>query len=135
VYLVSGGMREIIQPAAAMLGIPLENVFANRLKYYFSGGCFVSVVSSFFVDFYCPRAGLQSRKESDVFRWSWIFLSDSRSPIGSFLHCTPKLGTPVEMVQFLLKLLLKPGNSCWVPRFPLIASCYKSVDSQTSFTL
>jgi len=38
------------------------------------------------------------------------------------------------MVQFLLKLLLKQ-NSCCVPRFPLIASCYKIVDSRTSFTL
>jgi len=26
-------------------------------------------------------------------------------------------------------------NSCSVPQFPLIASCYKIVDSQTSFTL
>jgi len=26
-------------------------------------------------------------------------------------------------------------NSCCVPRFPLIASCYKIHDSQTSFTL
>jgi len=41
---------------------------------------------------------------------------------------------PVEMVQFLLKLLLKQ-NSCYAPRFPLIASCDKIVDSQTSFTL
>ena len=38
---------------------------------------------------------------------SRIFLSNSNNPIGSFLHYTPKLGIPVEMVQFLLKLLLK----------------------------
>ena len=31
-----------------------------------------------------------------------------------FLHHTPKLGIPVEMVQFLLKLLLKQ-SSCCVP--------------------
>uniref|UniRef100_H2Z6U5 Phosphoserine phosphatase n=1 Tax=Ciona savignyi TaxID=51511 RepID=H2Z6U5_CIOSA len=37
VYLVSGGMLEIIAPVARKLGIPLENVFANRLKYYFDG--------------------------------------------------------------------------------------------------
>jgi len=38
-----------------------------------------------------------------------FFLSDCDSgcPIGSFLHHTPKLRIPVEMVQFLLKLLLK----------------------------
>jgi len=41
---------------------------------------------------------------------------------------------PVEIIQFLLKLLLKQ-NSCCVPQFPLIASCYKIVDSQTSFKL
>ena len=32
---------------------------------------------------------------------------DSGSPIGSLLHHTPKLGIPVEMLQFLMKLLLK----------------------------
>jgi len=36
-----------------------------------------------------------------------------------FLHHTPKLGVPVEMVRFLLKLLLKQISSC-APRFPLI---------------
>jgi len=36
-----------------------------------------------------------------------------------FLHHTPKLGIPLEMVQFLLKLLLKQ-ISCCAPRFPLI---------------
>jgi len=36
-----------------------------------------------------------------------------------FLHHTPKLGIPVEMVQFLVKLLLKQ-ISCCAPRFPLI---------------
>ena len=36
-----------------------------------------------------------------------------------FLHHTPKLGIPVEMVRFLLKLLLKQ-ISCYAPRLPLI---------------
>jgi len=40
----------------------------------------------------------------------------------------------VEMVQFLLKLLLKQNSSC-APRFPLIVSCYKIVGRQTSFML
>ena len=39
--------------------------------------------------------------------------------LDQFLHHTPKLGIPVEMVQFLLKLMLKQ-ISCCVPRFPLI---------------
>nr|CAB3267634.1 phosphoserine phosphatase-like [Phallusia mammillata] len=37
VYLVSGGIMEIIEPVAALLDIPKENVFANRLKYFYSG--------------------------------------------------------------------------------------------------
>jgi len=59
--------------------------------------------------------------ESEVFGWSrsgipnntgsrnriCLFDSDSGYPIGSFLYHTPKLGIPVEMVQFLLKLALK----------------------------
>jgi len=32
-----------------------------------------------------------------------------RSPIGSLLHHTPKLGILVKSVQFLVKLLLKEG--------------------------
>jgi len=38
--------------------------------------------------------------ESDI-------LTDSGSPNGSLLHHTPKLGIPVQLVQFLMKLLLK----------------------------
>jgi len=34
-----------------------------------------------------------------------------------------------------LETFIERENSCCVPRFPLIASCYKFVDSQTSFTL
>nr|XP_022296623.1 phosphoserine phosphatase-like [Crassostrea virginica]XP_022296624.1 phosphoserine phosphatase-like [Crassostrea virginica]XP_022296626.1 phosphoserine phosphatase-like [Crassostrea virginica]XP_022296627.1 phosphoserine phosphatase-like [Crassostrea virginica]XP_022296628.1 phosphoserine phosphatase-like [Crassostrea virginica] len=37
VYLVSGGFQSIILPAAKILNIPAENVFANRLKFYFNG--------------------------------------------------------------------------------------------------
>lgn len=37
VYLVSGGFRSLIAPVAKMLNIPLENIFANRLKFYFDG--------------------------------------------------------------------------------------------------
>ncbi|XP_026739205.1 phosphoserine phosphatase isoform X2 [Trichoplusia ni] len=37
VYLVSGGFRSLIEPVAAMLGIPPTNIFANRLKFYFNG--------------------------------------------------------------------------------------------------
>uniref|UniRef100_A0ABD2WYD2 Phosphoserine phosphatase n=1 Tax=Trichogramma kaykai TaxID=54128 RepID=A0ABD2WYD2_9HYME len=37
VYLVSGGFHCLIAPVAAQLNIPLENVRANRLKFYFTG--------------------------------------------------------------------------------------------------
>ncbi|XP_067684192.1 uncharacterized protein [Haliotis asinina] len=37
VYLVSGGFRSIIEPAAHLLSIPTENIFANQLKFSFTG--------------------------------------------------------------------------------------------------
>ncbi|XP_063222240.1 phosphoserine phosphatase [Bacillus rossius redtenbacheri] len=37
VYLVSGGIRGIITPVALELGVPLQNVFANRLKFFLNG--------------------------------------------------------------------------------------------------
>lgn len=37
VYLVSGGFRQMIKPVALQLGIPLENIFANRLLFESSG--------------------------------------------------------------------------------------------------
>ena len=65
-----------------------------------------------------------------------VFLSDPDSEVqwDHILHHTPKLGIPFEIVQFLLKLLLKHNSWC-VTRFPLIASRYEIVDSQTSLTL
>ncbi|CAK9148332.1 unnamed protein product [Ilex paraguariensis] len=37
VYLVSGGFRQMINPVASILGIPLENIFANKLLFGSSG--------------------------------------------------------------------------------------------------
>ncbi|PRD29295.1 UNVERIFIED_CONTAM: Psph [Trichonephila clavipes] len=37
VYLVSGGFHAIIDPVAQHLDIPLKNVFANSIKFYFNG--------------------------------------------------------------------------------------------------
>ncbi|XP_050690266.1 phosphoserine phosphatase-like [Eriocheir sinensis] len=37
VYLVSGGFCSLIAPVAKLLNIPLENIFANRLKFFFDG--------------------------------------------------------------------------------------------------
>lgn len=37
VFLVSGGFRSLISPIAAQLNIPSENIYANKLKFYFTG--------------------------------------------------------------------------------------------------
>ncbi|EDV29352.1 Phosphoserine phosphatase [Trichoplax sp. H2] len=37
VYLVSGGLRAIIEPVATVLNIPFENIFANRLLFFYNG--------------------------------------------------------------------------------------------------
>nr|XP_033778522.1 phosphoserine phosphatase [Geotrypetes seraphini] len=37
VFLISGGFRCIVENVAKRLNIPLTNVFANRLKFYFNG--------------------------------------------------------------------------------------------------
>jgi len=72
-----------------------------------------------------------SRNESEVFGWSrsrilktlgvgvGFFCPTPDVQLDHFLHHTLKFGIPVDMVQFLLKLLLKQ-ISCCVPRFPLI---------------
>ncbi|XP_075709021.1 phosphoserine phosphatase [Rhinoderma darwinii] len=37
VFLISGGFRSIVEHVATALDIPLTNVYANRLKFYFNG--------------------------------------------------------------------------------------------------
>ncbi|XP_032664883.1 phosphoserine phosphatase isoform X2 [Odontomachus brunneus] len=37
VFLVSGGFHSLIMPIAAQLNIPPENIYANKLKFYFTG--------------------------------------------------------------------------------------------------
>ncbi|XP_065831336.1 phosphoserine phosphatase-like [Oscarella lobularis] len=37
VYLVSGGFESLIAPMAKRLNIPKENIFANRLRFFFNG--------------------------------------------------------------------------------------------------
>ncbi|KAE8625028.1 hypothetical protein XENTR_v10006133 [Xenopus tropicalis] len=37
VFLISGGFRSIVEHVASQLDIPLTNVYANRLKFYFNG--------------------------------------------------------------------------------------------------
>lgn len=36
-YLISGGFDCLIEPVALELGIPAENMFANKLQFYFNG--------------------------------------------------------------------------------------------------
>jgi len=37
VYLVSGGFYSLIEPVAKELGIPVKNIFANKLKFFHDG--------------------------------------------------------------------------------------------------
>ncbi|CAH1801987.1 unnamed protein product [Owenia fusiformis] len=37
VYLISGGFRELIEPVAKILNIPNDNLFCNRIKFYYDG--------------------------------------------------------------------------------------------------
>lgn len=34
VYLVSGGFRELIEPVAKLIGVPISNIYANRLIFH-----------------------------------------------------------------------------------------------------
>jgi len=66
---------------------------------------------------YKPGLQSQNRKESDVFGWSRIpkntkswsrfFCPTLDDWLDHFLHYTPKLGISSEMVELLLKLLVK----------------------------
>ena len=62
-------------------------------------------------------------------------MSDSGCPTGSFLHHTPKMGIPDEMIQFLLQFV-ETKISCCAPRFPLILTakfhslCVKESESK-----
>lgn len=49
VYLVSGGFKSIIIPPADILNIPHENIYANRLKFYYDGNFFflIKVIRNF----------------------------------------------------------------------------------------
>jgi len=53
---------------------------------------------------------VESVSVSSGVRGFWVelhsdFLSDSVSPIETFLHCTPEFGILVDIVQFLVELL------------------------------
>lgn len=37
VYLVSGGLQEIIEPVARILSINKDHIYANRIKYFYNG--------------------------------------------------------------------------------------------------
>lgn len=41
VYMISGGFREDIMPIAKYLGVPKENVFANRMNWWVLWWCCV----------------------------------------------------------------------------------------------
>ena len=58
---------------------------------------------------------------------SRIFLSDCGSPIGSFFIT---LLSREFLLKFSLETFIETENFCCAPRFPLIDSCNKIVDSQ-----
>jgi len=71
-------------------------------------------------------------QESDFFiglqKSNWIIL----------LYRAPKLGILTHACwhgTFSFETFIETENSCCAPRFPLIVSCYKIADSQTSFML
>ncbi|XP_043784878.1 phosphoserine phosphatase isoform X2 [Apis laboriosa] len=37
IFFISGGFHSLIAPIATSLNIPLENIFANKLKFYYTG--------------------------------------------------------------------------------------------------
>ena len=45
-YLVSGGFQSILVPVAQQLNIPVENIIANRIKFYFNGMSFSDAYKS-----------------------------------------------------------------------------------------
>jgi len=98
------------------------------------------------------RSRCQSRKESDIFGWirsripkntrsrcrSRIFYLTPEVQLNHFFHRTLKFGILARACwngTNSFETFIETENSCRVPRFPLIASCYKVVDSQTSYTL
>ena len=58
--------------------------------------------------------------ESEDFGWSRIFCPTPDVQLDHFLHHTPTLGIPVEMVTFSFETFVETEISCCAPRFPLI---------------
>jgi phosphoserine phosphatase len=54
VYLVSGGFRQMVYPVAALLDIPVERVFANRITFNEDSGDYVGHDAS---EFTCRAGG------------------------------------------------------------------------------
>ena len=54
--------------------------------------------------------------------------------LNHFLHHTLPNSCLLKNDTISFETFMETENSCCVPRFPLIASCYRIVDSQTSFT-
>jgi len=67
--------------------------------------------------------------------WSQIFSPTPEVQLKHFMHCTPTLGILTRAGWYgtvSFEIFMETGNSCCVSRFPLISSCYKILDSQTS---
>jgi len=81
------------------------------------------------------RRFVRSRIPNNTGSRSRIFCPTPDVQFDHFLHHIPKFGIPLEMVQFLLKLMLKQ-ISCGVTRFSLILTfkfhslCVKESESE-----
>jgi len=67
-----------------------------------------------------------------------LFYATPTVRLNHFLHCTHKFGILTRACwndAISLETFVETENSCCVPRFPLIASCYKIVDSQSSLNV
>ena len=65
------------------------------------------------------RSRIPNKKVGLLTTRSFLFDSDSGDQFDHFLHHTSKLGIPVEVMQFLLKLIETQISFC-APQFPLI---------------
>lgn len=108
VFLISGGFRCIVEHVATQLNIPLHHVYANRLKFYFSGkSCLTSV---------CPY---RLYKDYDIIQYkAWVLhLLLVFLVLRHFLMklCVYQESTPVLMRASPQPRVVERGKSsaCW----------------------
>jgi len=82
--------------------------------------------------------GLRRRIPENTWSRSWNFCPTLEVQLNHFIHLTPRLEVLTRACwngAISLETFIETENPCCAPRIPLIASCYKMVDCQTSFML